>query len=78
MRKLDDLPQDQLTSELRDAIDKARIADPIRGPSAAAKKRVRRLIRENPRSVLSTHVQANLGVHRREWIAPLIEQELAS
>ncbi len=78
MKKIDQLPQDALAAELRTSIDAVRIADPLRGPSVAARRRLRRLIRENPTSVRSTHVQANIGKQRREWVAPLIEQELTS
>lgn len=77
MRKIDTLPQSQLVLELRDAIDAVRIADPIRGPSPAARKRLRRLIRENPHSITTIHVSHNVGKVRMDWLEPLIEAELS-
>ena len=77
MKKIDTLPQDKLLLQLRNAIDEARISDPLKGTDQAARRRVRRLIRENPRSIRSSHVWQNLGKARREWVEPLIELELA-
>lgn len=77
MRKLDTLPQSELVPELRNAIDAVRIADPIRGPSPAARRRLRRLIRENPRSIRTIHVAHNVGKVRMDWLEPLIEAELS-
>lgn len=77
MRKIDTLPQHRLVPELRDAIDAVRIADPLRGPSPAARKKLRRLIRENPHSIGTLHVRHNIGRIRAEWLDPLIAQELA-
>lgn len=78
MRKLDTLPQSELVPELREAIDAVRIADPLRGPSAASRRKLRRLIRENPRSIQTVHVRHNVGKVRMEWLAPLIASELGS
>lgn len=76
MKKIDALPQDKLALQLRNAIDEARIADPIKGTDGAARRRLRKLIRENPTSVRSPHVMHQIGKLRREWMAPLIEQGL--
>lgn len=78
MRKIDTLPQSQLVPELRDAIDAVRITDPLRGPSAASRRRLRRLIKENPHSIRTIHVAHNLGRARIEWLEPLLESELGS
>lgn len=72
---LDTLPQDKLLVQLRNAIDEARIAHPINGTSPAARRRVRKLLIENPRSVRSSHVWQNLGKARREWLMPLLNGE---
>lgn len=74
MKKIDSLPQDKLALQLRNAIDEARFADPIRGVPRAARQRVRRLIEENPRSVRSVHVQHNVGKQRWAWLQPLLEE----
>lgn len=78
MQKIDTLPQNELVNELREAIDAVRISDPLRGPSAAARRKLRRLIRENPHSVRTVHVRHNIGIVRAAWLEPLIESELGN
>ncbi len=73
MRRIDALPQVQLVHALRRAIDDVRITDPLRGPSPAARRRLRKLINENPHSVRAQHVHHNIGQERSEWVIPLIE-----
>ena len=73
MRRIDALPQAHLVTELRRAIDAVRITDPLRGPSPAARQRLRKLIRANPHSVRAQHVHHNIGRERSEWVIPLIE-----
>lgn len=77
MRRIDTLPQDDLIVELRDAIDAVRIADPIYGSPPSVRRRLRRLIKENPTSVRRPRVLHNIGKARAEWLAPLVERELA-
>jgi hypothetical protein len=76
--KIDTLPQDDLVPALRDAIDAVRIADPLRGPSPAARRKLRRMIRENPHGVRTPHVLHNIGKARAQWLALLVEVELAN
>lgn len=76
MRRRGTLSQAELASELREAIDAVRIADPLRGPSPAARKRLRRLIRENHAAIDTIHIHHNVGRVRMEWVAPLIAAEL--
>jgi hypothetical protein len=72
--RIDKLPQPELVLALREAVDAAMIADPLRGPSPAARKRLLRLIRENPTSVRSPHVVHNIGARRAEWLRPILER----
>lgn len=77
-RPIDTMSQVALVRELKPAIDAARIADPVSGISPTARRRLRRLIRENPRSVRSFHVLYNIGAERKAWLEPLIHDVLAT
>lgn len=76
VRQIDSMSQPELVRELKQAIDAARIADPVTGINPSARRRLRRLIRENPTSVRSFHVLYNIGRSRKDWIEPLITAEL--
>jgi len=78
MRRIDTLTQDELIAELVDAIDVVRIAHPLYGSPPSARKRLRRLIKENPTSVRRPRVLHNIGKARAEWLAPLVEAELST
>lgn len=77
-RPIDTISQESLVRELKPAIDAVRIADPIRGVNPAARRRLRRLISENPTSVRSFKVLYNIGQERSEWLQPLIDAELGN
>lgn len=76
MKKIDTLTQDELLPAVRELVDAARIADPLHGPSAGARKRLRQLIRENPHSIQALHVRHNIGKVRAEWLDKVIAAEL--
>lgn len=75
---IDTLSQVALVRELKPAIDAVRIADPVAGVHPSARKRLRRLIKENPRSVQSFHVLYNIGRERKLWLEPLIHDVLGN
>lgn len=69
---IDTMSQAALVRELKPAIDAVRIADPVGGVHPSARRRLRRLIRENPTSIQSFHVLYNIGRERKQWLEPLI------
>lgn len=75
---IDTMSQKKLFTEVQTLIDSARIAHPLRGTDPAARRKLRRLIRENPTSIRSFHVFHNLGKDRREWLMAVISAELGT
>ena|SRR6188472_62675 len=71
-----ELPQDDLLAELKPAIDAVRIAHPVHGPNPSARRKLRRLITENPAGVRSFKVLYNLGRERGYWFMELAAHEL--
>ncbi len=67
---MDKLPQRVLVHDLKRAID-------LIPRDRQAVKRVRQLVKENPRSARSTHVVRNLGRARAETLAYLIGEPLS-
>lgn len=63
--KLEPLPQHELVLELIFQIDHAK-RNPKDKPRAV--ERIRELARDHPLGIVSTHVQRNLGVRRRQWL----------
>lgn len=63
-RSRTELPQRILAYELRIAIDRC-----MRSSDQRFVERLQRLVGDNPRGVWSSHVQHNLGVARRAWLA---------
>jgi len=61
-----EMTQRRLAIELRIAIDRA-----MRHESPRWVNAVRRLVRDNPHGVASSHVAHNLGAARRAWLARL-------
>ena len=70
------LSQDDLLVELKTAIDAVRISHPVKGPNPAARRRLKALIRDNPRGVQSFKVLYNLGRERGRWFLVLLSDEL--
>lgn len=62
-----ELPQRRLAYELRIAIDRA-----MRSPQPRHINKLLHLLAANPRGVQSSHVQHNLGVARRAYVAQLV------
>ena len=76
VRPIDSISQVQLVRELKDAIDAARIADPITGINPAARRRLKRLIVNNPTSIRSFHVRYNIGQERTAFLEPIVDHVL--
>jgi hypothetical protein len=72
----DALSQEGLLAELKAAIDAVRIAHPVNGPNPAARRTLRRLIRDNQNGVQSFKVLYNLGRERRMWFLELLAHEM--
>ncbi len=70
------LSQDDLLAELKVSIDAVRIAHPVNGPNPAARRTLRKLIRDNPAGVQSFKVLYNLGKDRRNWFLELLAHEM--
>lgn len=62
------LPQRELVLELRFQIDHARA---VPRDAEACRRRVRRLIDDNPAGFASSHVQHNIGKERMEWLTEM-------
>jgi len=67
--------QEQLIPELKDAVDAARIADPVNGLDPLARHRLADLVQRDFDSVCSFKVQHNLGSERRDWLRSFVLHE---
>lgn len=66
--RIDPLPQDQLTVELKKWVDAARFSVHHDDAYYATCNMIIELIRRNPTSALRPHVLHNLGCKRRLWL----------
>lgn len=75
VRRKGTVNQQQLIVELKNAVDAARIADPVKGFDPLARDRLTDLLERDFDSICSFKVQHNLGRERRDWLRSLVLHE---